>query len=143
MIVLIQQLIDISIIYFEFEKVLKIDIRRYDKDLTFPSITIGLTTFCDLNEGKFESVFQRKYIRNLKRKEWAKINEQFIDCIYWSNRTRKDFLQYPKLEEINSYLKGLVDENGFNLTIKSKPIRGLDLRNVPKWRTDKVNNFYF
>lgn len=50
---------------------------------------------------------------------------------------RKDFLRYPKLQEFNSYLKGLVNENDFNLTIKLKPIRDLDLENVSKWRTNE------
>jgi hypothetical protein len=69
MIVLIHQLIDISIIYFGFEKVLKIDIWRYYEDLTFPAITIGLTTYCDLKDGNFEPIFKIKCMPKLKKRK--------------------------------------------------------------------------
>ena len=45
MFILIYQIIGISIIYFKYEKVIKIDIKRYYEDFSIPAISIGFDAY--------------------------------------------------------------------------------------------------
>jgi len=135
LIVFIHQLIEVSITFLSFENVIRIDIRNYYEHLTYPAITLGFPTHQDLNEGKYEKIFNKKCFDQFPKKKSYKVpnlTEIFIDCIYSNNNiTRNLLLRYPTFDEISQYIKLNLNDNNnnlFNLTIDSRLVKGLDLR---------------
>jgi len=128
MILLVHQIIDTTITYFSFSNVIKIDVKQYYEDLTLPAITFGLNVATAMNYGKYEKIFDKKCLDELKKlKDIPRI---LIDCVHSNGVTRKTLLKFLTFDEFNRYTKINLDENHLNMTSSSKLIQGFDLRST-------------
>jgi len=128
MILLVLQIINVTVTYFTFSNVIKIDIKPYYEDLTLPAITFGLSIKQDLEERKYDEIFDKKCLDDFKSSGVNHTISEFFDCIHLNRETRKTLLQYPTYEEFDKCIKINLGNNVLNLTSNSKSFKSFDLR---------------